>query len=168
MDFSHSVWKDAELSAHWIPSLGGERHWCVQDLIGADLKPVSHIVAALSPHQKRKEFHTFHISATNAKTTESHAKRSNNALNGAAKVKKYCSNAEVSGTASERCGSPQSCVLVRALTCAFCRSKLCRNSSHPRATSAARVVAKAMGEQGPAGESVLQKSALLQVMNLIS
>ncbi|XP_075875282.1 protein tyrosine phosphatase domain-containing protein 1 isoform X2 [Nelusetta ayraudi] len=128
-----AVLEDAELSPHWTPSLGGERHWCVQDLIGADPKPVSHIVAALSPDQKREEFHTFHISATNTKTTESHAKRSNTALNGPVKFKKYCSNAE-----------------------------LCRNSSHPRATSAARVVAKAMGEQGPAGEAVLQKSALLQ------
>lgn len=77
----------------------------MQDLIGADLKPVSHIVAALSPDQKRKEFHTFHTSAFSTRATESHAKRSNNALNGAVAFKKYCSNAEVGGTASERCGS---------------------------------------------------------------
>lgn len=103
--FSLSVLKDAELSPHWAPSLGGERHWCVLDLIGADLKPVSHAVAALSPDPKRKELHTFHISASSTRTLESHAKRSNNALNGAAKFKKSCSNAEVGGTASETCGS---------------------------------------------------------------
>lgn len=139
------------MSPHWIPSLGGERHWCVQDLIGADLKPVSHIVAALSPHQKRKEFHTFHISATNAKTTESLAKRSNNALNGAAKVKKYCSNAEVSGTASERCGSPQSCVLVRALTCAFCRSQVVPKFKPPQSDLGCTRCGKSHGRAGPCG-----------------
>lgn len=62
--------------------------------------------------------------------------------------------------------SPVLCSLP--LTCALCRSKLRRNSSDPRATSAARVVARALGEQGPAGEAVLQKSALLQVMRFTS
>lgn len=46
--------------------------------------------------------------------------------------------------------------------------KLCRNPHNPGPTSVARVVAKAMADQGPAGEVILQKSALLQVKSLIS
>lgn len=138
----------------------------MRDLVGADPKPASRSVAALSPDPKApgKEFQTFL-----KRTAQSRAKGSNNALNGAANVKKYCSTAEVGGPASESCGtSSRSAVSVRTLTCALCRSKLSRNSWNLRATSAARVVAKALGEQGPAGEAILQKSALLQVTNLIS
>lgn len=145
------------MSPRWSPSLADERRWCPRDLIGADPKPVGHVGAAFKQHgvATRQEFHP--------RTTESNAKRRNNALN----LKKCCSNMEVwfslffyfDGTAKS--DSPVLCSLT--LTRAFCRSKLWRNSSDPRATSAARVVARALGDQGPAGEAVLQKSALLQV-----
>ncbi len=47
----------------------------------------------------------------------------------------------------------------------LCHIKLCRNPHNPGPTSVARAVAKAMAEQGPPGETILQRSALLQVKN---
>ena len=47
----------------------------------------------------------------------------------------------------------------------FCPMKLCRNPYNPGLTSLACAVAKAMADQGPPGETKLQRSALLQVKN---
>lgn len=77
--------QDAEWSRHWSPALGEHRHWCAQDLIGADRKPAAHIDAAT-----RKQFH--------CRSTESSAKRWNEALHRAPKFKKCRSSTEVGGT----------------------------------------------------------------------
>lgn len=45
----------------------------------------------------------------------------------------------------------------------LCHIKLCRNPNNPGPTSVARAVAKAMSDQGPPEETILQRSALLQV-----
>lgn len=46
----------------------------------------------------------------------------------------------------------------------FCLKQLWKRNPHnPGATSVARAIAKAMADQGPPGETVLQRSFLLQV-----
>lgn len=50
-------------------------------------------------------------------------------------------------------------------SCDLYHIKLCRNPHNPGLTSVARVVAKAMADPGPPEETILQKSALLQVKN---
>ncbi|XP_070764247.1 protein tyrosine phosphatase domain-containing protein 1 [Enoplosus armatus] len=116
---------DLELSPYCT-----ERNWCVQDLIQPDLKPVSPILATLSPgHQTtKKESHALNMPISGMRTSNNCAKRSK-----CTTKYKYSSNIELS-----------------------------RNPNNPGPTSVARAVAKAMADQGPPGETILQRSALLQ------
>lgn len=93
------------LSPYWTPALGDKRHWRVQDLIGSDLRPVSPILATLSPGQKAmmKEFHTFNMPISSMRTIDNRAKTSNNRAKRALNYKKCSSNVEVSGVPSECC-----------------------------------------------------------------
>ncbi|XP_041650640.1 protein tyrosine phosphatase domain-containing protein 1 [Cheilinus undulatus] len=59
---------------------------------------------------------------------------------------------------TERC----TCTAKKQLYKSISITKLGRNSQHPGPSSAARTVAKAMADPGPAGETILQRSALLQ------
>lgn len=128
-----TVNEDLELSPYYITALGNEKHWCAQDLIRADLRPVSPLLATLSSgHQTTtKESHTLNIPVSSMRTSSSCAKRSK--CTAKRTLPKYSSNFE-----------------------------LCRNLHNPVPTSMARSVAKAMAEQGPPGEVILQRSALLQ------
>ena len=47
----------------------------------------------------------------------------------------------------------------------MCHIKLSRNTQNPGPTSVARAVARAMADRDPPGETILQRSALLQVRN---
>lgn len=122
-----------ELNPYYTTALGDEKHWCVQDLIRADLRPVSPVFAGLSSDYQttKKETHILSIPMSSMKTSSSCAKRSK--CKAKKPLPKYSSNIE-----------------------------LCRNPHNPGPTSMARPVAKAMAEEGPPGETVLQRSALLQ------
>ncbi|XP_030587322.1 protein tyrosine phosphatase domain-containing protein 1 isoform X2 [Archocentrus centrarchus] len=122
-----------EVNPYYTTALGDEKHWCVQDLIRADLRPVSPVFGGLSSDYQttKKETHILNIPMSSMKTSSSCAKRSKCKAKKA--LPKYNSNIE-----------------------------LCRNLHNPGHTSMARPVAKAMAEQGPPGETVLQRSALLQ------
>ncbi|XP_039988013.1 protein tyrosine phosphatase domain-containing protein 1 isoform X2 [Xiphias gladius] len=124
---------DQELSPYCTPRLGNERHWCVQDLIRPDLRPVSPVLATLSPgHQtSKKESHTLNIPISSMKT-------------------------------SNNCAKSLKCKAKKALPKYSSNIELCRNPHTPGPTSLARAFAKAMAEQGPPGETILQRSALLQ------
>ncbi|XP_040893326.1 protein tyrosine phosphatase domain-containing protein 1 [Toxotes jaculatrix] len=128
-----TVNEDLELSPYLTPALGNEKHWCVQDLIHTDLRPISPVLASISHgHQTlKKESHKLNIPISSMKTSKSCSKQ----LNCTAKkaLPKYSSNIE-----------------------------LCRNPHNPGPTSVARAVAKAMADQCPPGETILQRSALLQ------
>ncbi|KAM3608544.1 uncharacterized protein V6R79_000791 [Siganus canaliculatus] len=109
------------LNPYCTAALGNERTWCVQDLIGSDLRPIS---------QTEKESHMPNFPVSSMGMRHDYAKTSNCAKKA---LTKYSSNTE-----------------------------LCRNPHNPGPTSVARVVAKAMAEHGPPGETILQRSALLQ------
>uniref|UniRef100_A0A3P8RYT4 Protein tyrosine phosphatase domain-containing protein 1 n=1 Tax=Amphiprion percula TaxID=161767 RepID=A0A3P8RYT4_AMPPE len=128
-----TVNEDMELSPFCSAALGNEKNWCVQDLIRADLRPVSPVLATLSPgHQTtKKESHTLHIRASGGKTSSS-------------------------------CANRFKCTAKKTLPKRSSNMELYRNPSNPGPTSMARPVAKAMAEQGPPGETILQRSALLQ------
>lgn len=51
----YSLLKDTGWSPYGSPTMG--RHWCTQDLIRADLKPVNSIGATLSPDNQTKKKH---------------------------------------------------------------------------------------------------------------
>ncbi|XP_070828500.1 protein tyrosine phosphatase domain-containing protein 1 [Chaetodon trifascialis] len=128
-----AVQEDLELCPYRTSALGDERHWCVQDLIRPDLRPVSLILATHSAAHPttKKESHALNIPISSMRTSNNCAKRSKCTAKKA--LPKYSSNIE-----------------------------LHRNLHHPGPTSVARAVAKAMAEQGPPGETILQRSALLQ------
>ncbi|XP_018519405.1 protein tyrosine phosphatase domain-containing protein 1 isoform X5 [Lates calcarifer] len=128
-----TVNEDLELGPYCTSALGNERHWCVQDLIRPDLRPVGPLLATLSPgHQtSKKESHTLNIPISGMKTSKNCAQRSK--CTARKVLPKYRSNIE-----------------------------LCRNLHNPGPTSVARAVAKAMADLGPPGETILQRSALLQ------
>ncbi|CAN9499224.1 unnamed protein product [Ophioblennius macclurei] len=65
-------------------------------------------------------------------------------------------------TTSSSCAKRSKCAAKKTLLKYSSNIELCRNPHHPRPTSMARPVAKAMAEQGLPGETVLQRSALLQ------
>ncbi|XP_073327450.1 protein tyrosine phosphatase domain-containing protein 1 [Pagrus major] len=130
-----AVQEDQELSPYCTSALGNEKHWCVQDLIRPDLRPVSPILATRSPgHQTtNKESHTL------------------------------ITNIPISGMrTSNNCAKRSKCTAKKALHKYSSNIELCRNPHNPGPTSVARAVAKAMADQGPPGETVLQRSALLQ------
>ncbi|XP_041852248.1 protein tyrosine phosphatase domain-containing protein 1 [Melanotaenia boesemani] len=125
--------EDLELSPYCTAVLGNEKHWCVKDLIRADLRPVSPVLGKFSSdHQTTlKESNTLNVPMSNMRASSSCAKRT-----------KYAAK-----KAFPKCSS---------------NMELCRNPHNPGPTSMARLVAKAMAEQGPPGDTTLQRSALLQ------
>ncbi|XP_056243102.1 protein tyrosine phosphatase domain-containing protein 1 isoform X1 [Seriola aureovittata] len=128
-----TVNEDLEPSPHCTPAFGNERHWCVEDLIRPDLRPVSPIFATLSQGRKtsKKESHALNIPVSSMKT-------------------------------SNNCDESLKCAAKKVLPKYSSNIELCRNPDNPCPTSGARAVAKAMAEQGPPGETILQRSALLQ------
>lgn len=138
----------------------------MQDLIRTDLRPVSPILATLSPgHQTmKKESHRLNITISSMRTSNNCAKRSKCTAKKA--LTKYSSNIEVSVILTVKKADDKEYIDVNALKpCHLCHIKLCRNPHNPGPTSVARVVAKALADQGPPGETILQKSALLEVKN---
>ncbi|KAG7217433.1 hypothetical protein INR49_021600 [Caranx melampygus] len=127
-----TVNEDLEQSSQFTPALRKERHWCVEDLIRTDLSPVSPVLGRLSPGHQ-----TFKKSHT-FNIPVSSMKTSNN------------------------CDKSLKCAGKKALLKYSSTIELCRNPHIPAQTSVARAVAKAMADQGPPGETVLQRSALLQ------
>ncbi|XP_077938020.1 protein tyrosine phosphatase domain-containing protein 1-like [Gasterosteus aculeatus] len=124
--------EDLELSPYCTPELVNERQWSVQNLIRLDMRPVSPLLATLSPgHQtSNKASHTLKIPRSFMKKNNC-AKRSRHQVN--MPLPKYSSNSE-----------------------------FCRNPHYPGSTSVARAVAKAMADHGLRGETILQRSDLLQ------
>lgn len=158
----HSVLKDLELGPYCTSALGNERHWCVQDLIRPDLRPVGPLLATLSPgHQtSKKESHTLNIPISGMKTSKNCAQRSK--CTARKVLPKYRSNIEVTMIPAMKKADDKT--NVNALKHPdLCHIKLCRNLHNPGPTSVARAVAKAMADLGPPGETILQRSALLQV-----
>ncbi|XP_047240405.1 protein tyrosine phosphatase domain-containing protein 1 isoform X1 [Girardinichthys multiradiatus] len=127
------VYEDQELSSYCTAALGDEKHWYLQNLICADLRPVSPVFGTFSFGQlyPKQEFHMFNNAMMNMKTSSSYTKMSKRSTK--KKIQKCGSNLELN-----------------------------RNLHIPGPTLMAREVAKAMAEQGPPGETVLQRSALLQ------
>lgn len=161
----NSVLKDQELSPYCTSALGNEKHWCVQDLIRPDLRPVSPTLAPLSPgHQTaNKESRTLitNIPIPGMRTSNNCAKRSK--CTAIKALHKYSSNMEVTVILTVKTADDvKALVWMHFKHSDLCR-KLCRNPHNPGPTSVARAVAKAMADQGPPGETVLQRSALLQV-----
>ncbi|XP_028441041.1 protein tyrosine phosphatase domain-containing protein 1 [Perca flavescens] len=128
-----TVHQDLDLSPYCTPALGNERQWCVQDLIRPDLRPGSPILATVSPgHQTTKK--------------ESHTL-----------------NIPISSMTTSNNGAKRSkCTAKKALAKYSSNIELCRNPHNPGPTSVARAVANAMADFGPPGETILQRSALLQ------
>ncbi|XP_060891258.1 protein tyrosine phosphatase domain-containing protein 1 isoform X2 [Labrus mixtus] len=60
------------------------------------------------------------------------------------------------------CAKRSTCPAKELLSKSSSYIELCRNSHNPGSTSAVRAVAKAMAEPAPPGETILQRSALLQ------
>ncbi|XP_042268061.1 protein tyrosine phosphatase domain-containing protein 1 [Thunnus maccoyii] len=119
-------------SPSFTQALGNERNWCVQDLIRPDMRPVSPVLAAFSSERCSKK--------------ESHAL-----------------NIPIFGMSTSNNSAKKSkSTAKKALPKYSSNLELCRNPHNPGPTSVARVVAKAMADQGPPGETVLQRSALLQ------
>ncbi|XP_018519400.1 protein tyrosine phosphatase domain-containing protein 1 isoform X2 [Lates calcarifer] len=152
---------DLELGPYCTSALGNERHWCVQDLIRPDLRPVGPLLATLSPgHQtSKKESHTLNIPISGMKTSKNCAQRSK--CTARKVLPKYRSNIEVTMIPAMKKADDKT--NVNALKHPdLCHIKLCRNLHNPGPTSVARAVAKAMADLGPPGETILQRSALLQ------
>lgn len=138
----------------------------MQDLKQTDGRPASSILTTLSPSQQtmKRESHILHIPISSMKTSNNRGKR----LKYTAKreLPKSSSNIEVNMIFTVKTGDDEKYNDVNAFkTCDLCHIKLCRNPHHPGPTSVARLVAKAMADPGPPGETILQKSALLQVKN---
>ncbi|XP_029288858.1 protein tyrosine phosphatase domain-containing protein 1 [Cottoperca gobio] len=124
---------DLELSSYCTPTLGNERQWCVQDLMRPDLRPGTPILETLKPGHK---------------TT---------------KKESHTLNIPISSmTTSNNCAKTSKCTAKKALPKYSSNIELCRNPHNPGPTSVGRAVAKAMADHGPPGETVLQRSALLQ------
>uniref|UniRef100_UPI003AADE448 protein tyrosine phosphatase domain-containing protein 1 n=1 Tax=Centroberyx gerrardi TaxID=166262 RepID=UPI003AADE448 len=130
-----AVNEDLELDPYCSPALGNERDWCGQDLIRADLRPVSPNLATPSAghFMSDTDSHTLNIPTFGMTTTNNCTKRSKCTAKKALPLPKYSSNIE-----------------------------LCKNPQKPGLTLVARGVAKAMADQDPPGENILQRSALLQ------
>uniref|UniRef100_A0A3Q2QQG6 Protein tyrosine phosphatase domain-containing protein 1 n=1 Tax=Fundulus heteroclitus TaxID=8078 RepID=A0A3Q2QQG6_FUNHE len=65
--------KNQELSSYWTAAFGDEKHWCLQDLTRADLRPVSPVFGTFSfglPYTK-KEFHGLNTAVVNMRTSSS-------------------------------------------------------------------------------------------------
>ncbi|XP_070687562.1 protein tyrosine phosphatase domain-containing protein 1 [Pempheris klunzingeri] len=128
-----AVKEDLEFYPYCTPALGNERNWSVQDLIRPDLRTVNPIVATLLP-----DHHT--------------TKKESHPIN-----IPICSM----GT-SNNCAKRSKCTAKKELPKYSSNAELCRNPHNSGPTSVARVIAKAMADQTPPGEAILQRSALLQ------
>ncbi|KAM9352504.1 protein tyrosine phosphatase domain-containing protein 1 [Symphorus nematophorus] len=79
------------------------------------------------------------------------------------KKESHAFNMPISGMiSSNNCAKRSKCTAKKALPKYSSNLELSRNPHNPGPTSAARAVAKAMADQGPPGETILQRSALLQ------
>ncbi|XP_068460172.1 protein tyrosine phosphatase domain-containing protein 1 [Clinocottus analis] len=128
-----AVIEDLELSPYCTPALGNERQWCVQNLIQPDLRPGSPMLATLSPGNQ---------------TT----KNASHSLN----IPKS------SMTTNNNCAKRSHSLVKKALQKCSSTTEFCRNPHYSGSTAVARAVAKAMADHGPRGETILQRSALLQ------
>lgn len=157
MTFFTSVLKDPELILFCTPA-----QWRVQDLIRTDLRSTCPILTTLSAGNQtmKKASHTRNIPASSTRTSSNCAKRSKCAARKA--LHKYSSNIEVTAIFPVAL-TVRKTLMRRLYYNDICRIKLCRNPHNPGPTLIARNVAKAMAHQGPPGETILQKSALLQV-----
>lgn len=149
-----SLLKDTGWSPYGSPTMG--RHWCTQDLIRADLKPVNSIGATLLPDNQTRKKHPHPMNFQMSSMRTSRCSKSSNCTF-KRPLHKHSSSIEVILSLAAMT------TLWDVLQCDLCHMQLCRNPHHPNATSVARLVAKAMADQGPHGETVLQRSALLQV-----
>lgn len=143
----YSLLKDNGWSPYDSPTMG--RHWCTLDLIRADLKPVNSTGAPLSPDNQTRKNHPH--PTMSSESWKSTIKRP---------LHKHSSSMEVILSLAAMTTLWDVCY-----QCDLCPTQLCRNPHHPNSTSVARLVAKAMAAQGPHGETVLQRSALLQVIS---
>ncbi|XP_054897633.1 protein tyrosine phosphatase domain-containing protein 1 [Poeciliopsis prolifica] len=127
------VYEDQELSSYCTAALGDEKHWYLKDLLQADLRPASPVFGTFSFGQLYLR-KEFHM------------------LNTAV------TNIQTSSSCTKM---PKSSTKKKTLKCSSSQ-ELYRNLQTPGPTLIARQVAKAMADQGPLGETVLQRSALLQ------
>ncbi|XP_037538767.1 protein tyrosine phosphatase domain-containing protein 1 [Nematolebias whitei] len=120
--------EDQEVRSCCTAALGREKHWCAQDLLQADLRPVSPVFSSVLPvHLTSKtKYHILKIPMSGMRSSNS------------------C-------TKTTKCSDKHSSNL-----------ELHRNPHNCGPTSMARLVAKALAEQGSPGETFLQRSALLQ------
>lgn len=134
------------------------RHWWVQDLKRADLKPANTIGEPPSPDDQTREEapRPVAVQGSGMRTSGRWSRRSRVSFK--KPLHKHSSSIEVNSEPGCRWrhhawghGSFP------------CHPQLRGNPLHPNSTAAARLVAKAMAEQGLPGETVLQRSALLQV-----
>lgn len=125
--------KGSELNPYCTTALGDEKQWCLPERMRADLRPVSPVFGGLS---------------SGYQTT---------------KKETHILNIPVSSMrTNSSCAKQSNCKAKKALPKYSSNVELCRNPHNLGPTSTARPVAKAMSEQGPPGETVLQRSALLQ------
>lgn len=124
------------------------------------MRPVSPVFAAFSSEWiSKKESNALNIPISGKSTSNNCAKKS--VCTAKKALPKHNSNLEVNMISTD---DDKSCS-VNALKHFDLCQQLCRNPHNPGPTSGARVVAKVMADQGPPGETVLQRSALLQVKN---
>ncbi|KAM9854363.1 protein tyrosine phosphatase domain-containing protein 1 [Aulostomus maculatus] len=124
--------EDLDLSPYCTPAFINEGHWCATDVIRSDLRPVSPAFAKVLPDL----------------TTNKESPTLNIPIS--------------SIRPSNNCAKRSKCSSKKALPKYNSNIELCRNPYNPGPTSVARVIAKAMADQGPPGEAILLRSALLQ------
>lgn len=123
------------------------------------MRPVSPVLATFSSEWiSKKESNALNMPISGMSTSNNYAKKSICTAKKA--LLKHYSNLEVN-TISPDDDESFSVDVLKYVD--LCHKQLCRNPHNPGPTSGARVVAKAMADQGPPGETVLQRSALLQV-----
>ncbi|KAL6106877.1 uncharacterized protein ACO6RY_10637 [Pungitius sinensis] len=124
--------EDLELSPYCTPELRNERQWSVENLIRLDMRPASPLLATLSPSHQ----------TSNRASHTLKIPRSSMTTNNCAKRSKHQVNMPLPKYSSN--------------------SEFSRNPHYPGSTSVARTVAKAMADLGLQGETILQRSDLLQ------
>ncbi|CAJ1056883.1 protein tyrosine phosphatase domain-containing protein 1 [Xyrichtys novacula] len=149
--------KHLERSFFFSSALRNEEHRCVKDLIQPGLRSAYPIHS--SGHQAtRKESDEPNLPQSKMTWSRNYTKLSTSMAQKA--LTKSSSNIEVTVILEEL-------MIIKTLMHALkslqsLLIKLCRNSGNPGPTVVARAVAKAMSDQTPPGENVLQRSALLQ------
>lgn len=129
----------------------------MQDLIRTNLKPADSIGATLSPDNQTRKKHPHPVNIQMWSTRAGRWSKSSKCTF-KKPLHKHSSSLEVT-LSSAVLTSALGCVLP----CDLCHMQLCRNPHRPTSTPVARLVAKALADQGPHGETALQRSALLQV-----